>query len=761
MADFFLPTGSNLFSNINDQGLPVLDQKGLDSVLAKYKSDSLTSGQYRDNYNKFGWNAKSDSSYVRRGPAIVGLSMGNINTGGLGQSTPGIVKAGTNQAPTDADYKKAAGQVGLDYNSYIKPKAFVAASGQYGLIEQPNAKNSREYTDPNTGQSYLARIDNKGNFQTALDQKTLFADVNDKTKDLYVVGNILEGKGANKKSPHASITFKADGSGNLVPITKDDGTIAYQPYEGVSVTHRGASGQFADLAPLALFAAAVAAPYLLGTIGTTAGAAAGAGAGAGAGSAAGASLGLGAGAGLGTGTMAGTMLSGTGALLGNTAALGASSLAALNGVSGALPSGGGFNPTNGGGYGSAGTGGETAGQGWGAANEAAGAGTLPAGNIAPDVAKFIETGKGLLSPEGLPYDPYASGYQIDPSGPAKIGSQCVGIRGGTSLLEKGKQALETAKQAKKVVDAGASLLGGQPAQDGGGGGGGGYPTFLDSEETFLNKMRPSGNSAGLKTVNKEAEENVAALDFDDGEEKASGGLIIKGYAEAGPVTKEKKSKGALEDSFGGLGSLFCAENYFCMQKILNPKFSVCDLPTFLYSARQSTHSNPLKQLRQGLKVNPLATGGLPHKYAAAAPKGHKPEFITGMTGYYACGGGTGQSDDIAAMLHDGDYVMDAETVSALGDGSSKAGRNVLESFREQIPHKKEGGSNPVPAKIADGEYVFPEAFVTSLGGGDNKRGAEILDGLRTKLRAHKRGAPLDKIPPKAKDPIEYIKTGSK
>jgi hypothetical protein len=109
------------------------------------------------------------------------------------------------------------------------------------------------------------------------------------------------------------------------------------------------------------------------------------------------------------------------------------------------------------------------------------------------------------------------------------------------------------------------------------------------------------------------------------------------------------------------------------------------------------------------------------------------------------------------MLHDGDYVMDAETVSALGDGSSKAGKHVLDGFRTQVPHKGGAGGNPVPAKIADGEYVFPASFVTALGGGDNKRGAEILDGLRTKLRAHKRGAPLDKIPPKAKDPIDYIK----
>ena len=200
---------------------------------------------------------------------------------------------------------------------------------------------------------------------------------------------------------------------------------------------------------------------------------------------------------------------------------------------------------------------------------------------------------------------------------------------------------------------------------------------------------------------------------------------------------------------------------FC-EKNLKPDF-VCDKPYLLSYQNAYQHRGllPLKHIYPPA-VSGYAQGGKEShgdlsKYHAAAPKGHNPKFITGLTGYYACGGGTGQSDDIPAMLHDGDYVMDAETVSALGDGSSKAGKHVLDGFRTQIPHKAEGGSNPVPAKIADGEYVFPEAFVTSLGGGDNKRGAEILDGLRTKLRAHKRGAPLDKIPPKAKDPIDYIK----
>ena len=76
-------------------------------------------------------------------------------------------------------------------------------------------------------------------------------------------------------------------------------------------------------------------------------------------------------------------------------------------------------------------------------------------------------------------------------------------------------------------------------------------------------------------------------------------------------------------------------------------------------------------------------------------------------GFAVGGAGTGQSDDIPTMLSDGEYVIDADTVAALGDGSSKAGALALDKMREEI-------------------------------------------------RKHKRSAPTDKIPPKAKSPLEYL-----
>jgi hypothetical protein len=102
-------------------------------------------------------------------------------------------------------------------------------------------------------------------------------------------------------------------------------------------------------------------------------------------------------------------------------------------------------------------------------------------------------------------------------------------------------------------------------------------------------------------------------------------------------------------------------------------------------------------------------GGSPLSgYAKGGQVEHIPEFITGKTGNYVQGAGDGQSDSIPAMLADGEYVFDADTVAALGNGSNKAGALVLDKMRESI-------------------------------------------------REHKRSAPVGKIPPKAKSPLSYLK----
>lgn len=85
---------------------------------------------------------------------------------------------------------------------------------------------------------------------------------------------------------------------------------------------------------------------------------------------------------------------------------------------------------------------------------------------------------------------------------------------------------------------------------------------------------------------------------------------------------------------------------------------------------------------------------------------HIPEFITGKTGHYVDGRGTGQSDEIPAMLADGEYVIDADTVAALGDGSSKAGSELLDKFREAIrEHKRSAPADKIPPKASPLQYM--------------------------------------------------------
>jgi hypothetical protein len=73
------------------------------------------------------------------------------------------------------------------------------------------------------------------------------------------------------------------------------------------------------------------------------------------------------------------------------------------------------------------------------------------------------------------------------------------------------------------------------------------------------------------------------------------------------------------------------------------------------------------------------------------------------------GAGTGRSDDIPAVLSDGEYVMDAETVALLGDGSSKAGAEKLDQLRVNLRRHK--GAN-----LAKGRFSVnaksPEKYLT-------------------------------------------------
>ena len=62
------------------------------------------------------------------------------------------------------------------------------------------------------------------------------------------------------------------------------------------------------------------------------------------------------------------------------------------------------------------------------------------------------------------------------------------------------------------------------------------------------------------------------------------------------------------------------------------------------------------------------------------------------------GPGDGRSDDIPAMLSDGEYVIDAETVALAGGGSSRAGAEAFDKLRVNI--RKHKGRNLAKGKFS-------------------------------------------------------------
>jgi hypothetical protein len=108
-----------------------------------------------------------------------------------------------------------------------------------------------------------------------------------------------------------------------------------------------------------------------------------------------------------------------------------------------------------------------------------------------------------------------------------------------------------------------------------------------------------------------------------------------------------------------------------------------------------------------------------------------------------------------------------------GGGQTRYGRyaggglNVVEhsgkarvDFRtgDAVTGPGDGQSDDIPAMLADGEFVFPADVVAALGNGSTKAGSDKLYDMMHSVRAYHRSAkPEDLPPPAKKSPLDYIK----
>lgn len=92
-----------------------------------------------------------------------------------------------------------------------------------------------------------------------------------------------------------------------------------------------------------------------------------------------------------------------------------------------------------------------------------------------------------------------------------------------------------------------------------------------------------------------------------------------------------------------------------------------------------------------------------------------------------------------------------------------AGGKMRVDFRkgDAVTGPGDGQSDDIPAMLADGEFVFPADVVAALGNGSTKAGSDKLYDMMHSIRAHVRSAKPKDLPPEIKSPLDFLKTSKK
>jgi len=80
---------------------------------------------------------------------------------------------------------------------------------------------------------------------------------------------------------------------------------------------------------------------------------------------------------------------------------------------------------------------------------------------------------------------------------------------------------------------------------------------------------------------------------------------------------------------------------------------------------------------------------------------------------------------------------------------------------DAVTGEGDGQSDDIPAMLADGEFVFPADVVAAIGNGSTKAGSDKLYDMMHGIRAHVRSAKPKDLPPEIKSPLDFLKTKRK
>jgi hypothetical protein len=225
------------------------------------------------------------------------------------------------------------------------------------------------------------------------------------------------------------------------------------------------------------------------------------------------------------------------------------------------------------------------------------------------------------------------------------------------------------------------------------------------------------------------------------------------FASGGSTTSDLSSGtyNAIGDTSGGLQTLTPAYGKTGTKAVLLGTPRITEAPASLFANQYS--SSPVQSLPETVPVVTMADGGQTPTYnynQTGFPHG-SPVFGHGRPTTLYGGLGHPSFGDMSGRLID---------IPGHAEGGEIEGHNP-EFFSEGgIHHFVQGGgtgtSDSVPAMLANGEFVLPADIVSGLGNGSNDAGAKVLDEFLKVIRAHKQSNNPKKLPPDSKGPLGYL-----
>jgi len=87
-----------------------------------------------------------------------------------------------------------------------------------------------------------------------------------------------------------------------------------------------------------------------------------------------------------------------------------------------------------------------------------------------------------------------------------------------------------------------------------------------------------------------------------------------------------------------------------------------------------------------------------------------------------------------------------------------SGGKLRVDFRsgDAVSGEGDGQSDDIPAMLADGEFVFPADVVAAIGNGSTKAGSDKLYDMMHGIRSHVRSAKPQDLPPEIKSPLDFL-----